>query len=51
MQVDGTIKIFFDDLKEDVQKELLKYWDGDNGNYDVFPMIELPINADEEGVI
>lgn len=36
------IDIYWDDLTPEKQAEILKTWDGDNGNYDVFPICSLP---------
>lgn len=38
--MDKTFEIYIQDLKEEVQKELIEFL-GDNGNYDVIPMITL----------
>ena len=35
------IHIYWDDLKPEKQQELLEAW-GDNGNYDVIPIVSLP---------
>ena len=44
-----TIKIFFDDLTDTKQKEILDAL-GDNGNYDLYPIasIEVELNNSEE---
>ena len=36
-----TFEIFITDLKEDVQKELIEFLGGKNGNYDTFPLITI----------
>lgn len=36
----STIEIYFDDLTEEKQKEILDTL-GDNGNYDLFPLASL----------
>lgn len=41
-----TIKIFFDDLTEEKQKEILDTL-GDNGNYDVFSLASLEYEESE----
>lgn len=40
------IEIYFNDLTPEKQQEILDAW-GNNGNYDVFPIAELP-DPDEE---
>lgn len=40
------IEIYFTDLKEEKQKEILEAL-GDNGNYDVFPIAEIAEESDE----
>ena len=49
MTNEDVIEIYFQDLKEEKQKEIIEAL-GDNGNYDVFPIAEIPINTnfDEE---
>lgn len=43
MQINnGMIELYWDDLSQETQKELLTIW-GDNGNYDVFPIITMPV--------
>lgn len=39
--MDEPIEIYWDDLKEEKQQELLSIY-GDNGNWDVFPLAVLP---------
>lgn len=34
-------EIFLGDLNQECQKRLLEFLDGDNGNYDVFPLATL----------
>lgn len=41
-----TIEIYFQDLSEEKQSEILEAW-GDNGNYDVVPIAELPTHPQE----
>lgn len=46
-----TIEIFFDDLTEAKQKEILDTL-GDNGNYDVFPIASFEVEPNNsEGSI
>lgn len=40
-----TIEIFFDDLTEAKQKEILGTL-GNNGNYDVFPIAVIEVESD-----
>ena len=42
-----TIEIYWDDLTESKQKEILETL-GDNGNYDVFPIATIETEQDEE---
>ena len=44
-----TIEIYWDDLKPEKQKELLRVI-GDNGNYDIFPIFILELEDDENGI-
>lgn len=46
MRNGDCFEILLDDLKEEVQKELIEFL-GDNGNYDVIPMVVLT-RGDEE---
>ncbi len=41
-----TIEIYWDDLTEEKQKEILSKL-GDNGNYDVFPIATIEYEQDE----
>lgn len=41
-----TIEIYFDDLTEEKQKEILGAL-GDNGNYDLFPLASLGYEESE----
>lgn len=41
-----TIEIYFDDLTEEKQKEILDNL-GDNGNYDLFPLASLEYEESE----
>ena len=41
----NNIEIYLSDLNEDAQKKFIEVY-GDNGNYDVFPIIEIPIEAE-----
>lgn len=40
------IEIYWDDLKKEKQEEILAAL-GENGNYDVFPIVEIPTPEDE----
>ena len=40
------IDIYWQDLTSEKQQELLEAW-GDNGNYDVIPIVSLPESAGE----
>ena len=39
-------EVYFDDLKDEKQKEFIEIF-GENGNYDVFPIIQIPIESEE----
>ena len=41
----GLYDVFFQDLNEETQAELLRLW-GDNMNYDVIPIVTLPYYTD-----
>ena len=42
------IEIYFDDLIKEKQEEILAALNGDNGNWDIFPMFEMEIMEDKE---
>lgn len=42
---DDTIPIYWDDLTKQKQEEILAAF-GDNCNYDVFPIVEIPAAED-----
>lgn len=42
---EDVIEIYIQDLKEEKQKEIIETF-GENRNYDVFPIAEIPINMD-----
>ena len=44
---EDTFEIFIDDLLPSVKEKVIKFL-GDNGNYDIFPMITLYKNGGEE---
>ena len=44
---ESTFEIFIDDLLPSVKEKVIKFL-GDNGNYDVFPMITLYKDGGEE---
>lgn len=37
-----AIEIYFQDLTKEKQKEIIEEL-GDNGNYDVFPIVRIPV--------
>ena len=41
------VDIFWDDLSKETQTELLKHM-GDNGNYDVYPIVSINITPENE---
>lgn len=41
------IEIYFDDLKEETQQAILELL-GDNGNYDVIPIVTIEPDEDDE---
>lgn len=47
MEQRKTIEIYWDDLTESKQKEILDTF-GDNGNYDVFPIATIETEQEEE---
>lgn len=42
-----TISIMWDDLTKEKQNEILKTF-GDNCNYDVFPIAEIPVDEEDD---
>ena len=44
----GYIELYWNDLTEKAKEELLELWGGDNGNYDIFPLAELPYDIDPQ---
>ena len=44
----ATIEIYWDDLTSEKQQEILEALDGEDGNYDVFPIVTLEFE-DEKG--
>lgn len=42
-----TLELFLQDLTEESQKKLIDFF-GDNGNYDIFPLVILEKYEDEE---
>ncbi len=42
-----TFEIYFQDLTPDKQQELFEFLGGENGNYDVFPLVTLEIEDDD----
>ena len=47
MEQRKTIEIYWDDLTESKQKEIMDAF-GDNGNYDVFPIATIETEQEEE---
>lgn len=43
-----TFEIYWNDLTETCQNSLLEFLGGDNGNYDVYPLVVLE-NPEDEG--
>lgn len=43
-----TIEIYWDDLTPSKQQELFEALGGENGNFDVFPIVTLEIEDNEE---
>lgn len=44
----ATIEIYWDDLTFEKQQEIFEALGGENGNYDVFPIITLEFQDDED---
>ena len=42
-----TFELYWNDLTEAAQKNLFDFLGGENGNYDVFPIVTLEVEADE----
>lgn len=42
-----TFEIYFEDLTPDKQQELIEFLGGENGNYDVIPLVTLEIEDDD----
>ena len=42
-----TFEIYFQYLTPDKQQELFEFLGGENGNYDVFPLVTLEIEDDD----
>lgn len=50
-RITGIIEIYFDDLTEDAQKSFLEAMgmkSPEEGNYEVFPIAEIPIPEESE---
>ena len=41
-----TVEIYWNDLTPEKQQELFEALGGEDGNYDVFPIVEIPIEAE-----
>lgn len=41
-----TFEIYFQDLTPDKQQELFEFFGGENGNYDVIPLVTLEEDDD-----
>ena len=44
----ATIEIYWDDLTSEKQKEIFEALGGENGNYDVFPIVTLEFEDEED---
>ena len=44
-----SFDIFWDDLTEECQNRLFEFLGGENGNMDVFPIVRLVKDTDENG--
>ena len=44
----ATIEIYWDDLTSEKQQEIFEALDGENGNYDVFPIVTLEFEDEED---
>ena len=44
----ATIEIYWDDLTPSKQQELFEILDYENGNFDVFPIVTLEIEDEED---
>lgn len=43
-----TFEIYINDLTLEKQKELIEFLGGENGNYDVFPIVTLEQEEEED---
>lgn len=49
----GLIEVFFDDLTDEAKRIFLEAMGLDNeqeGNYDIYPIVVIPIPEEQEGV-
>lgn len=44
----ATIEIYWDDLTPEKRQEILEALGGENGNYDVFPIVTLEFEDEED---
>lgn len=44
----ATIEIYWDDLTPEKQQEIFEALGGENGNYDVFPIVTLEFEDEED---
>lgn len=44
----ATIEIYWDDLTFEKQQEIFEALGGENGNYDVFPIVTLEFEDEED---
>jgi hypothetical protein len=42
-----VFEIFFDDLNDDTKKQLVEFLGGENGNYDVVPLITIEMEVED----
>lgn len=45
---ENVFEIYIHDLKEDVQEELVEFLGGDNGNYDIYPIVTIVSPEDSD---
>jgi hypothetical protein len=43
-----VVELYIDDLSSEAQKELTALLGGDNGNFDVYPIAEIPLDEEDE---
>lgn len=42
-----VFELFFDDLNDDAKKRLVEFLGGDNGNYDVIPLVSIELDVED----